>query len=268
MMLHRHGVEEIPLYHWEHIIPQLFVALPFVILLLFYILAAIEINKKWKISRLYYFCFGVLCSLAAVIGPLAMRTHADFVAHMTSHLLLGMLGPLLMTVAAPMTLLLRTIEVRQARRLTRFLKSKFVRILMDPIVATLLNVGGLWLLYTTNLYMTMQHHMMLHIFIHIHVFLAGYLFTATIITIDPTPHRSSFLYRAIVLILALAAHGILSKYIYAHPPTGVPVQQAKQGGMLMFYGGDLIDAVLIIIFCSQWYHSTRPNKTVSTVSQS
>jgi len=48
-----------------------------------------------------------------------------------------------------------------------------------------------------------------------------------------------------------ACHGILSKYIYAHPPMGVPIDQAKTGGLVMYYGGDAIGLILITILCYQ-----------------
>jgi putative membrane protein len=99
--------------------------------------------------------------------------------------------------------------------------------------------------------------------VHLHVFFAGYLYTISIIYIDPIPHRYSFNLRAIVLILSLAAHGILSKYIYAYPPWGVPIEQAQMGGMIMYYGGDIVEIGLIFFFCQQWYKAARPRTIVS-----
>ncbi|GAA0330200.1 hypothetical protein GCM10008967_20880 [Bacillus carboniphilus] len=109
---------------------------------------------------------------------------------------------------------------------------------------------------------------MLHIFVHVHILVAGYVFTASMIYLDPIPHRYSFPYRTSVFVVTLGAHGVLSKYIFAHPPSGVPETQAQAGGMLMYYGGDLIDAILIFILCLQWYQATKPNRAdiLSTTS--
>lgn len=247
------------------IIPQVFLVLPFLLVLFFYLLAVIVSNrrhKKWPLFRTLFWIAGVLLAVCSVAGPIAVRAHIDFTAHMTGHLFLGMAAPLFLVLAAPMTLLLRTLPVHLARRLARLLKSWPVRLLSDPVTASLLNVGGLWILYTTDLYTAMHQSILLHLFVHIHVFLAGYLFTAAMIYIDPMPHRKSFLYRAVVLIIALAGHGILSKYIYAHPPAGVSEGQAKAGGILMYYGGDAIDLILIFILCLQWYKSARPRERV------
>ncbi len=236
-----------------------------VIILIIYILAAVFSNrrhKQWPFYRIAFWISGVFCVATAVIGPIANRAHIDFTAHMLGHLLLGMLAPILLVLAAPMTLVLRTFNVRTARRLSSLLKSWPVRILRDPIVATLLNLGGLWILYTTNLYSLMHQNMLLHFFIHLHVFLGGYLFTMSMVYIDPTPHKSSFLYRAIVLVIALASHDVLSKYIYINPPTNVPTAQAETGAMIMYYGGDAIDIIIIFILCLQWFRAVRPRTKI------
>lgn len=257
--------------HHSNSVPfEFMMILLFVALLLTYIGAAIVSSRynhlrTWPLYR-YLFCIiGILCAAAAMVGPLANHAHMDFTAHMVGHLLLGMLAPLLLVLAAPMTLILRTLKVTAARRLSRILKSWLVRIPSHPIVATILNIGGLWILYTTDLYMAMQENTFLHLMVHLHVFLAGYFFTISIIYIDPISHRFSFVYRAVILLIALAAHGILSKYIYAKPPTGVPAEQAEIGGMIMFYGGDAVDIVLIFILCLQWFKATRPRMSYSII---
>ncbi|SFJ19472.1 cytochrome c oxidase assembly protein [Thermoflavimicrobium dichotomicum] len=267
---HIHHGDGIHIYLADGIVPQLLLALPFVLALVMYILAAVVSSsryKQWPLYRYAFWIFGILCAAATVVGPLANRAHIDFTAHMIGHLLLGMLAPLLLVLAAPMTLALRILNVNSARCLSRILKSCPVRILSDPIVASLLNVGGLWVLYTTDLYVMMQQNIILHVLVHIHVFFASYLFTVSMIYIDPTPHRTNFVYRAIVLVIALAGHGILSKYIYVHPPSNVPIAQAETGALLMYYGGDAIDLVLIFILCFQWFRATRPRASLS-MSQS
>jgi putative membrane protein len=245
---------------------ELLLALPFVLAVLIYILFALFSNrrhKRWPYYRYLYWILGVFSAAITLIGPIANIAHENFTAHMVGHLFLGMLAPLLLVHAAPMTLLMRTLSVRSARRLSRVLKSLPVSIYCNPVVASTLNIGGLWVLYTTELYSAMQHSLPLHIIVHIHVFLAGYLYTISILYIDPAPHRYGFIYRAVILILSLAAHGILSKYIYANPPVGVPRGQAEWGGMIMYYGGDLVEIILIFIFCQQWYKAARPRGIVS-----
>lgn len=230
-----------------------------------YIYAARHSNlqyRQWPVYRYGFFILGVLCVTFAITGPLAEWAHYDFRAHMTGHLLLGMLGPLLIALSLPMTLALRSLNVLWARRITRILKMRTIRWFTHPVITTTLNIGGLWLLYTTDLFTAMHSDFLLHVIVHFHIFFAGYLFTISMIYTEPIPHRHSFMYRAVVMVLAFAGHGMLSKYIYAHPPDGVSSVQGKIGGLLMYYGGDAIDFVLIFVFCLQWFHTARPRSTL------
>lgn len=255
-------------YNYVEFAAQVIFALPFFIAVVWYIVAAIASSrhhKQWPLYRMTFFVFGIICAIITVIGPLGKLAHTNFIAHMIGHLLLGMLAPLLIVLAAPMTLLFRSLPVTSARSIARVLKSHPVRVLMNPAFTSLLNIGGLWLLYTTDLYSLMLENVFLHVLIHFHVFLAGYVFTASMIYIDPTPHRLSFVYRASMMVIALSGHAILSKFIYANPPDGVAVEQAKIGGMLMYYGGDAIDIIIICILCFQWYKASRPRAELSYV---
>ncbi len=259
-----HGPEQI----LESVLYQGLVAVAFVIVLALYIAAGLWSNRKshlrdWPVYRYVLFSLGIVISASAVTGPLASRAMMDFQAHMAGHLFLGMLGPLLLALSAPMTLLLRTLPQPFAIKVTGVLKSPPVRTISHPVTASILNVGGLWVLYTTEIYSAMHHHLWLHLLVHFHVFAAGYLFTVAFVYIDPVPHRYSYVYRTVVFIIALAGHGVLSKYIYFQPPPGVMKGEAEMGGMLMYYGGDVIDAVIIFLLCYQWYKAARPRSSIA-----
>lgn len=225
---------------------------------LFCTIHAGRLGKKWPGSRFIFLVFGVLFAICSVTGPLPDLAHADFRIHMVTHLFLGMLSPLLIHFSHPLTLILRTLSVQKARKLTRFFKSRYVRTISHPVNASLLNIGGLWLLYTTHLYEMMHQHELLLVLVHIHIFLVGYVYTASILQLEPSPVRYRFSFRSAVLVLSLAAHQILAKYLYAHPPDGVPLDQAEAGGMLMYYGGDAIDLVMIITLCRKWHKTMQP----------
>lgn len=227
---------------------------------LFYVVPAIRnrARRPWPGYRSVLWIGGLLALLVATVGPVATASETSFSGHMLGHLLVGMLAPLLFVLAAPVTLALRSLDVVPARRLSALLRMPVVRFFVHPIVATVLNIGGLWLLYTTELFPAMHENALLMFAVHAHVFVAGYLFTASMISIDPAPHRPGYLYRPIVLVAALAGHDILAKYLYGHPPIGVDSAQAEAGSLVMYYGGDAIDLVLIIVLCAQWFAATRP----------
>ena len=169
-----------------------------------------------------------------------------FVPHAGSHLLVGMVAPVLLALAAPVPLALRALPAARARILVRMLRSRPLRTLGHPAPAAILNVGGLWLLYATPLYQFHDHPLL-----HVHMLAAGYLFAAAILGAHPGP--AGFPLRAAVLVGSLAAHGILAKFLYAHPPAGVPAADAERGAVLLYYGGDAVDLVLITLLCRSWF---------------
>ncbi|WP_229713193.1 cytochrome c oxidase assembly protein [Macrococcus hajekii] len=231
-----------------------------VLLIVAYLYAALRQTQEWSLFKIVSWIAGMLCGLVVMVGPLAEQMHHHFVAHMYGHLLLGMLAPLLLVLATPITLLFRTLPAQQGRRISKLLGSRYVRLVTHPVVALILNTGGLWLLYRTDLFMLMHHYPVLHYLIHFHIFMAGYLLTSVMLEIEPTRHPYSFKYRSIVMIVSIALHQILSKSFYPYPPAGVSTEQSQQGAMVMYYGGDIIELVIIYMMCLSWYRAVRPRR--------
>ena len=217
-------------------------------------------RSPWPVHRTALFAGGLGCVAAALVGPLADAARTSFPAHMAGHLLLGMLGPLLLVQGAPVTLALRALPVRRARGLSRVLRSRPVRVLTHPAVAALLAGGGLWALYGTDLYPATHVSPLVHAAVHAHVLLAGYVLTASLVGVDPDPHRASVAVRSVVLVGYVAAHSVLAKHLYAHPPAGVGARDAEVGAQLMSYGGDVVDVALVVLVAAGWYAATRPRE--------
>ena len=218
-----------------------------------YLFAALrsDTGGRWPVYRIASWIAG--CFVTAWSLQVATSNHDDFILHSLAHVGVGMLAPLLLMLSAPVTLALRSLSAVPARRLARMLRSRPVRFLAHPITAAALTLGGLWLLYVGGLYASIHTKGLLFVLVHIHVFVAGYLFSASIAGVDPNPHRARFATRAIVLVSVMAGHSILSKYLYGNPPPGVPAAQAETGSMIMYYGGDAVSVVLVILLCTSWY---------------
>lgn len=247
--MHHHGNAALSLGGWVVLISVVSAAMV-------YLLAVHRLRGRgidWFPARSFAWIAGWVSVGTALVGPVADRAPNDFVVHMATHILLGMLGPLLLVLAAPVTLTLRVLPVSAARKIARFFASPPLAVLTNPFIAGLLNVGGLWILYRTSLYTTMQAEPALHVLVHAHVLAAGYLFTFAVIGgPDPAPHRASPPWRVTALILAIAAHNILAKVIYADPPPGAPVDQGHAGAELMYYAGAPVEVILLVLVCRPW----------------
>jgi putative membrane protein len=214
-------------------------------------------GRPWPAHRSALWAAGLAAAGSGFVGPLAEQARSDFAAHMAAHLVVGMAAPILLVVARPLTLALRGLGVHRARLLTRTLKSMPSRFISHPVTAGMLATGSLWFLYATPM-AAVLHSRQGHSVLQLHFLLAGWLFTAAVVGRDPNPHRAGTTLRTVVLILALAGHSTLAKWIYLNPPPGVPAEEAEAGAYLMYYGGTLADIALITVFCAQWYAARKP----------
>ncbi|MBN0039682.1 cytochrome c oxidase assembly protein [Cellulosimicrobium cellulans] len=221
-------------------------------------LRAARARSPWPARRTLCWYAGLACAGAATLGPLAEASRASFTAHMAGHVLLGMLAPLLLVLAAPVSLLLRALPAARARRVSAALRSPVAHVVGHPVVAALLDGGGLWLLYTTGLFHVAHGSAPVDVVVHAHVLLAGWLLTASLVGPDPHPSRASFRVRATVLVAFVAAHSVLAKWLYAHPPAGVSPADARAGAQLMYYAGDAVDVALMVLMVAGWYTASRP----------
>ncbi|WP_433546559.1 cytochrome c oxidase assembly protein [Streptomyces sp. CA-294286] len=213
-------------------------------------------GDEWSRWRVVSFGAGGAGVAWAGVGPLPGE---PFTAHMAAHLLVGMAAPLLLVLARPLTLTLRALPPCAARRrLLSLAHSRPVRLLTFPPLAALLDVGGLWLLYRTELYAATQHHPLLHAVVHAHVLAAGLLFTFAVCQIDPVRRRWSLSLRAGALLAAGVAHAVLAKSLYATPPPGTAPSAADLhlGAQVMYYGGDLVEAAIGAVLAVAWYRAT------------
>ncbi|MFI6851557.1 cytochrome c oxidase assembly protein [Streptomyces sp. NPDC050416] len=179
-----------------------------------------------------------------------------FTGHMIQHLVVGMAAPLLFVVARPLTLALRSLRPGRARRrLLVLARSRPVGWLVLPPLAALLDVGGLWLLYRTELFAAMRHQPLLHGVVHAHMLAAGLVFTFAVCQLDPVRRRWSVAVRGATLLAAGAAHEVLAKTLYALPPPGTDFTPADllRGAQWMYYGGDVVDAALAVVLGMGWY---------------
>lgn len=223
-------------------------------------------SRNWPLHRAALFTAGAAAVLVTVLDPLAARSHADFAALSYAHLLAGMLGPLLLVLSRPVSLALRALDVVPARRLSRFLRSRPLRFLTFPVTAAVLNVGGMVLMFRTDLFTAMQESPPVHWLVTFHLAAAGYLYTAALVGRDPMPHRAGLRLRAVVLVLSAAAHNILAKSLYADPPAGVDQINAEAGALILYYGGGVVELVLMFLLCRQWYSAQRPPNRMASLT--
>ncbi|WP_063831311.1 cytochrome c oxidase assembly protein [Streptomyces sp. NRRL F-2664] len=223
-----------------------------------YLLAARRLRRRgdrWPRWRDGSFSLGGAGVASAANLPLP---GGPYTAHMVQHLVLGMAAPLLLVLARPLTLALRTAGPGRPRRgLVALSRSRPVHWLVFPPLAALLDIGGLWLLYRTRLFAATQDTPWVHALVHAHVLAAGLLFSFAVCRLDPVRRRWGVAVRGGSLLAAGAAHAVLAKTLYAQPPPGTAFAAAdlQMGAQVMYYGGDLVEAALAAVVAASWYRA-------------
>ncbi|GFM95306.1 hypothetical protein Sfulv_01170 [Streptomyces fulvorobeus] len=207
---------------------------------------------RWRTVSFTAGCTGVAWSaISTPPGP-------PFTAHMIEHLLLGMAAPLLLVLARPLPLALRILPPAPRRGLLRLAQARPVGWLVFPPLAALIDLGGLWLLYRTELFALTHHHPLWNAVVHAHVLAAGLLLTFSVCQLEPVHRRWSLPLRGVTLLAAGAAHAVLAKSLYGSPPpaTAFATADLHTGAQVMYYGGDLVEAALGAVLAASWYQAT------------
>lgn len=180
------------------------------------------------------------------------------VAHMVQHLLLGMYAPLLVVLAAPLTLALGAAPLGWRPRLRAVITSRAASVLVHPVVAAFPAVVGMHVLFLTPLYRLSLEHDWLHHLVQAHLLLAGSLLALALVGGDPSPPRSGLLLRLGVLVVSAGTHAHLATLVYARAPLLPPgnpydLVQTQQAALWMYYGGDVAEVLLAVLVCLGWY---------------
>ncbi|MDH6710117.1 putative membrane protein [Kitasatospora sp. MAA19] len=208
----------------------------------------------WSRWRTAWCLTGIALLGAALLPPVAPFAHQDFRGHMTQHMLIGMYAPLALVLAAPVTLLLRTLPTARGRWLTTVLHSPPARVTAHPVVALALSAGSLAVLYFTPLYNATTNSHTAHWLMHAHFLLSGCLFAYVIAGPDPAPTRPGVRARLVYLGIAIAAHAVISQLMYGGFWVNIhaPIDQVQAGAEIMYYGGDIAELLLAAALVATW----------------
>lgn len=174
-------------------------------------------GDRWPVGRTLAWFAGLAVIYWAGIGGLGVYSHVLFSAHMGSHMMLGMVAPILLVMGAPLTLALRTLpgprrpgEVSPRALLTSFLHSPFMRVLTHPLVGPTLFVGSLFVLYFTGLFGYLMTSHWGHGLMQLHFLAVGSLYYYVIIGVDPSPRSLPPVLRFVVLMFTVPFHAFFS----------------------------------------------------------
>jgi putative membrane protein len=260
-----------------HVGPGSVLAVLSVVALLVYLGATLRLRRTgvvWPWWRTLAWTAGT-ASLFAVTGTwLNGYSMVLFSVHMTQHMVLSLITPLLLLLAAPVTLALRTLPrgrgVSGVPRalLLEALHSRFARFVSHPLFTVPLFIASLYGVYFTPLFDALMRNALGHQLMLAHFVVTGLLFFGPIVAQDPWPRSLSHPARMLELFLPVPFHAFFGVSImmagslvvtsFTDPPAGWDVDtltdQGVAGGIVWAFGELPTVLVLAVVFFS-WARS-------------
>ena len=256
-----------------HLGPESVLAVLSVVALVVYVAAVIRLSRtgvRWPWWRTLAWIGGT-ATLFAVTGTwLNGYSMVLFSVHMTQHMVLSLIVPLLLLIGAPVTLALRTLPrgtgPAGAPRalLLDALHSRFARFISNPLFTVPLFIASLYGVYFTPLFDALMSSAVGHQFMLAHFVVTGLLFFGPIVAQDPWPRTLSHPGRMLELFLPVPFHAFFGVSImmaeslvvrtFADPPAGWGIDllrdQGEAGGIVWTFGELPTVLVLGVVFFS------------------
>ena len=237
-----------------------------------YIAAVVRLRRRgiaWGTGRVVLWMLGLLVVLVGTSSSVGVYDGALFSAHAIQHMLLQMLAPVPLALAAPITLALRVLAPPRRRLLLRLLHSRVAVFLTRPLVAFAAFAFTPFVLYYTPLYEATLRNDLLHNLNHAHYVMLGFLLFSVLLGLDPLPHRLPYFYRLFLLFALGPIHVLLGvpimmgssifalDYYQELGRTWGPslVEDQQTGGGLLWVFGDVVVIAFLAGMFGQWLRS-------------
>ncbi|WP_278236188.1 cytochrome c oxidase assembly protein [Isoptericola sp. AK164] len=245
---------------------------------LVYVTWALRLRRRgdrWPLGRTISWCAGMAIMVWVTNGGPSVYGHVIFSGHMTQHMILAMVVPLLLVLAAPVTLLLRAVPARKdgsrgpREWVLAIVHSRVGSFVAKPVVAAVVFAGGMIAFYFTPVFGWALSNHAGHVWMIIHFTLAGYLFANALVGIDPGPQRPPYPQRLLLLFATMVFHAFFGVVLTTGTsllvadwfgnmgrPWGLPAIDDQQlGGAIAWGIGELPTLVLAVVVGVQWARS-------------
>ncbi len=252
------------LTRWEFSAFPIAVALTVVALAVWYLRADWHLaarGRRWSPWRTTAFLAGLVAVDLALQSPVAAMTGTYFQAHVVQHLLLMVVGPPLLALGAPSTLLLQTASRRVKQRWLAVLRSVPFAAISNPVVVWALYYGAMFVFFLTGLLNYAMLHMWLMDLINLGFLFGATLFWWPMVGIDPIIHwKMSYPARMLNILLGSGVEAFLGVAILnSHKPLAsmYTLASTKTGGGLLWAATEVVTLGAFVPIFLQWMHSEQ-----------
>jgi putative copper resistance protein D len=232
----------------------------------------------WPVTRTLAAVLAAIAALAATNGWIAAHDASRFSAHAAQHLLLGLVVPLGVVLAAPLTLALRTSRPPTRTVLRDWSSARWLRVAAHPLVAGPLFATSMVVVYATPLFAWSLTSPAVHVLVHASVVAVGILFFWPLVGFDPAPVRVPHPARVGLIFLVLPLHALAAVALMeATRPIGGataarlavaagvdPMAEQRLGAGLLWVAGEPIALAVLAVAVYRWWRAdtafSRPGR--------
>jgi cytochrome c oxidase assembly factor CtaG len=219
-----------------------------------YVWAAVRrTSGRWPLRRTLAFLSGIACVLVALQSGIDTYDGRLESVHMTQHMLLLLLGPLLLLAGRPALLALRALAPGRGRRGLARALDRAGR-LARPVPCLAVFSAVVVLTHVPGFYSATLRSGALHGVEHALYLFAGLVLWSPLLDVDPSPRRRLGGFgRLIYMLGAMPAMALVGAYLNRHPSLIYPaygppahalgisaVADQQQAGAIMWVAGNLI----------------------------
>lgn len=220
-------------------------------------------GRSWHRARTLAFMSGLVCVDLALQSPVSSYTSTYFQAHVIQHLLLMVVGPPLLALGAPSTLLLQTSGRTTKRRWLGVLHSRPFAVVSHPVTTWALYYGAMYMFFLTPVIGFAMEHMALMDLINVGFLAGSTLFWWPTIGIDPVMHwkmgygarmLNLFIGVPVETWLGIALMNESARSAHADAPM-YTLASIHSGGSVLWIAAEIASAGAILPIFLQWMRS-------------
>ena len=216
-------------------------------------------GRRWPAHRTLAFLGGLVAIDLALQSPVATFTGSYFQAHVLQHLLLMVVGPPLLALGAPSTLLLQSGSRTTQTRWLSVLRSRPFAVLTHPVVVWAMYFGAMFAFFLSSLVNYAMEHMAVMDLINLLFLTGGCFYWWPMVGLDPIVHwRMGYGARIANLAIGVPFEAFLGVAIMSeHSPIAsmYSLQSTHAGGALLWGATELATFVGLIPVFAQWTRS-------------
>jgi putative copper resistance protein D len=238
-------------------------------------------GDSWPAARTIGWVLGWAVFVWATCGAPGVYGRVLFSMHMVMHMTVSMAAPILMVLAAPVTLALRTLTPRRDNTLgprellLALVHSRFLAVIGNPVVAAVIFFSSLIVFYFSPLFELALRTHTGHVLMTTHFLLAGYLFAWVLVGIDPGPRRWPPVLLLVILFGTISFHAFFGVALTSgttllaptffqglHLPWAVDLlADQRTGGAVAWGTGEFPTLILALLVTLAWVRSDSAEST-------